>query len=94
MHSRPLEFDDFPIVVSFMETLEETKLIDWMSSKDIKNKIKRSFKHFGIKIPEFIDTFDEKVLNNLPAAEFDDTGFIGRDNDLSMIKKKILGNYL
>ena len=41
MHSRPLEFDDFPIVVSFMETLEETKLIDWMSSKDIKNKIKK-----------------------------------------------------
>ena len=46
MHSRPLEFDDFPIVVSFMETLEETKLIDWMSSKDIKNKIKKILQAF------------------------------------------------
>ena len=46
MHSRPLEFDDFPIVVSFMETLEETKLIDWMSSKDIKNKIKKDIQAF------------------------------------------------
>ncbi|WP_379969122.1 NB-ARC domain-containing protein [Ectobacillus sp. sgz5001026] len=94
MHSRPLEFTDFPTVATFMETLEETQLIDWISSKDIRNKIKADPSSiFGIKIPEFVDAFDEKVLNNLPASEFDDTGFVGRDKDLDAIKKKILGNY-
>ncbi|TWT00151.1 NB-ARC domain-containing protein [Planomicrobium sp. CPCC 101079] len=93
MHSRPLEYSDFPIVSDFMDQLKND-LINWVSTIDIKNKIaKDPSTIFGIKIPEFIDVTDDKILNNLPAAEFDDTGFIGRENDLNMIKKKILGNY-
>jgi len=93
MHSRPLEYHDFPIVSDFMDQLNND-LINWVSTIDIKNKIaKDPSTIFGIKIPEFIDVSDDKTLNNLPAAEFDDTGFIGRENDLNSIKKKILGNY-
>jgi len=94
MHSRPIEFDDFTITAAFMEELDNNIMISWANSIDIRNNIKADPSViFGIKIPDFTDIHTDKILNNLPPAEFDDTGFIGREKDIEMIKKKLYGNY-
>lgn len=94
MHSRPLEFEDFPIVTDFIKEVKYYDFIKWTSTVDIENKISNDPSAiFSIKIPEFIDTSTDKVLNNLPPVEFDDTGFVGRSVEIQNIKQKIYGNY-
>lgn len=95
MHSRPLEYEDLPIVIDFVDSINSYKFINWNSTRDIKNKISEDPSSiFGINIPKFNDYTEDKVLHNLPEAEFDDTGFIGRQQERINIKNKLLcSNY-
>lgn len=94
MHSRPLEYDDFPTVVDFVNSIHLMDLISWDSTLDIKEKINKDPSIiFELKIPKIDNYSDDKILHNLPPAEFDDTGFIGREMDRRNIKNKIYGNY-
>ncbi|MGV3025729.1 NB-ARC domain-containing protein [Clostridium thermobutyricum] len=95
MNSRPLEYEDLPIVIDFVDSINSYKFINWNSTGDIKNKISEDPSSiFGINIPKFNDYTEDKVLNNLPEAEFDDTGFIGRKEERINIKNKLLcSNY-
>jgi len=94
MHSRPLEFEDFPTTAAFLENLHSYSIVDWTNTSHIKEQIKTDPAIiFGIKIPDMIDSSEERILHNLPPAEFDDTGFIGRNTEVDTIKKKIFSNY-
>lgn len=94
MHSRPLEFTDLTNVVDFVSEHSNSKLIMFRETIDIKNQINNNPAIvFSLKIPEFKEESDEKIYNNLPPVEFDDTGFIGRKKDIDIIKNKISGNH-
>lgn len=94
MHSRPLEFEDFPTVCLFLDGISKYSVLDWDNTIDVKEKIKKDPSViFGIRIPDFSDQIEERIIHNLPPAEFDDTGYIGRDKDIEQIKKKLYGNY-
>jgi cold shock CspA family protein/AAA+ ATPase superfamily predicted ATPase len=45
-----------------------------------------------ITIPDITDE-QARVLHNLPQVEFDDTGFVGREKELSELRRAILGSY-
>ena len=45
-----------------------------------------------LSIPETQDD-RTKILHNLPQAEFDDTGFMGRDKELASLKRALSGTY-
>lgn len=93
MHIRPLNFDDLPNVTNFCESLIDFDTnISWQSISDTLNKIKRN--------PSFVLSLnitnldDDNVINhNLPMPDFDETGLIGRDQEIEQIKKLCYGSF-
>jgi len=93
MHSRPLEFDDLPRVSDLAAELVKSHRALWANLRTTRKDLDRD--------PDFVatltipDTLDDttKVLHNLPQAEFDDTGFVGRDRELNELKRALSGSY-
>lgn len=92
VHSRPLEYSDFP---TLCDTIEDILIIDKKHESfsllwDISRKIK---KDPGItlsySIPDYID-IASVTPHNLPLADFDDTGFIGRSDLIQQIVPLLL----
>lgn len=94
MHSRPIEFTDLTNVIDFIMEHSKSKIVAFTKTKEMKDQINRDPAIvFSLKIPEFKDNTVDSIYNNLPPVEFDDTGFIGRNKDIDIIKNKILGNH-
>lgn len=93
MHTRPLEFDDLPRVSDLAAELVKSHRALWANLRTTRRELERD--------PEFAttvtipDTPDDstKLLHNLPQVEFDDTGFVGREKELSELKRALMGSY-
>ena len=93
MHSRPLKENDFEMVLDFVkETKRFSSIIDFSNLKDIKSIINRE-DYFGsfesLPSPKNKLYIEPTIENNLPLADFDDTGFIGRDEKKKEIIRKL-----
>lgn len=94
MHSRPLEFEDFATIKDFTEKLNVFEFVKWSESiKMIKDIEKDPTCVYAFKIPNNINYSDDRIMNNLPHVEFDDTGFIGRKEEQELLLDKIYGSY-
>lgn len=92
MHTRPLMSDDFSNTWMFISKLAESKNINWVTLKDTKSKIESDPSYvLTLSIPFYGDKIEESY-HNLPAPDFDETGFIGRKKDILDVSKLILGN--
>lgn len=91
MHSRPLEFDDLVRSSNLVEILirEES---NWPDLTRITREL-ASFPEnvLKLKIPPFSEP--TRILHNLPLADFDETGFIGRKQALNSLIKACKGPY-
>lgn len=93
MHIRPLLFEDMPTVVQTAKFLTNAKPVFWSTLSETMRKLETDHS-FILKIEFKPDTENGKsILNNLPLPEFDDTGFIGRDEEIVKIIKAIKGAY-
>lgn len=94
MHTRPLLGGDFSFTYDFVSTLKKSDPIEWSITIDTRDKIERDPSYvLTLKFPT--NHFDEEVSNvshNLPVADFDETGFIGRSQDVEALTKLILSN--
>lgn len=91
MHSRPLEYEDLPTITDFVDILQKYDFIKWNQTLEMRDKIREDPSNiFGLKIPKLSDYQEDRVLHNLPGAEFDDTGFIGRKEERIKIKDSLL----
>ena len=94
MHTRPLLGGDFSFVFEFIHELKKSDPINWKISIETRTSIEDD--------PGFLLTLNlpktslfessSTVIHNLPAPDFDDTGFIGRTKDVEDVKKLILSN--
>ena len=86
MHSRPLEADDYYTVTKFARLVSKGL---WPECEDAFRKInEESPDHFlNQVIPRRKN--EGKVIHNLPDPDFDETGFIGRKEDIDRIKKRL-----
>lgn len=92
MHTRPLLSEDFSNTWLFITNLVESHNISWSTLKDTKSKIETDPSYvLTLSIPSYGDKIDE-AYHNLPAPDFDETGFIGRKKDILDVSKLILGN--
>jgi LuxR family glucitol operon transcriptional activator len=91
-HGRPLQFDDFARTLDTVHELLSTHSISWSELRLILEKIKNdpSFV-LGIKLPR--DNTSPAVRHNLPAPDFDETGFLGRSKEVADLTKHCLGPY-
>ena len=93
MHSRPLEFDDLPRVSDLANELIRSHRSLWANLRTARRELERDPDTFAtLTIP---DTPDEtaSILHNLPLSEFDDTGFVGRGNELNELRRALRGSF-
>lgn len=91
-HTRPLHFEDFPTVIDFSKKAAQNSDDIWVDLQDVLVRLEtdQSFV-LGLKIPTY-DT-GKDLANNLPIPDFDDTGFIGREDDVNKLIRLCFGPY-
>jgi tetratricopeptide (TPR) repeat protein len=92
MHIRPLSFDDYPTVTSFTECLINECEEVWSNTKQTLEKI-NSDPSFVLSLEIKNYENDDVVSHNLPLPDFDETGLIGRDDEVKQIKDLCLGGF-
>ena len=92
MHTRPLDFDDYPNVTDYCKRAIREHPEIWLKLDDvIKNLKNPSYLHdVDLKID---DDGLNNISHNLPLPDFDDTGFIGRNENIEHVQKAINGRY-
>lgn len=93
MHSRPLLLDDMPNVASYCKEISKSRPQFWPGLADIISKLEGD-QNYLLRIefrPDKVS--DSSILHNLPLPDFDDTGFVGREEEVALITKAILGAY-
>lgn len=90
-HSRPMEVDDVPTLMDVCKGLTRISASAWPTTAETISRLESDPAHvlgLTIKLPS--DVLPQPA-HNLPAADFDETGFFGRSRELQRIKKAILG---
>ncbi|WMN98240.1 NB-ARC domain-containing protein [Vibrio parahaemolyticus] len=92
MHIRPLDFEDLPSTSSLCQMLVKEEPDFWRNTVDTLGRLdaEPSFV-LSLEIP----SLDEitSVKHNLPLPDFDETGLIGRDEDVDKVKRLCLGGF-
>jgi LuxR family transcriptional regulator, glucitol operon activator len=84
---RPLEVDDFPKLLQLATSLPRVApSMHWDPLSINVRRLSNSTDILEVSIPSYWAE-DSLVVDNLPAAEFDDTGFIGRSKDRRELRK-------
>src|SRR5882724_5491895 len=89
-HGRPLLFDDFARTLDTTQEFIGNGALSWDSLRATLARLKSepSFV-LNLSIPDYRDS----SKNNLPIPDFDETGFIGRREEVEEVKKLCLGPY-
>ncbi|SDL68831.1 NB-ARC domain-containing protein [Catalinimonas alkaloidigena] len=94
MHTRPLLGGDFSHTYDFVSSLRKTDPIDWSVTIETREKIDRDPSYvLTLKFPStHFENDQSNISHNLPVPDFDETGFIGRQQDVEALTKLILSN--
>ncbi|WP_250847475.1 NB-ARC domain-containing protein [Streptomyces hygroscopicus] len=88
-----MEIDDLAVVHDVAKSVHPSASRNWVKLGETLNKLEEDPAYvLGLTISLVADP-DNAPQHNLPAPEFDETGFFGRRNELSRIKKAIKGAY-
>ena len=95
MHSRPIKHEEEDTVISFVRIANQfDTIIDFAHLNNSIELIEKSPNVFYEKTPNFdLLYIQNQIENNLPLADYDDTGFIGREEKKKEIKRKLYGRY-
>ena len=91
-HSRPMEIDDLSNIIDLTSELQEKSSDHWQATQATVDRLKADPSYvLGLTITLPTDR-PRGPMHNLPVADFDETGFFGRREQLSQIKRR-LKNY-
>lgn len=91
-HTRPLEMDDFTLIYDFSTKIIEKFPGQFSELKSTLEKLNNNPSYvLGLNIP--YTEPDNAEFHNLPIPDFDETGFIGRDEFTRKLLKYISGPY-
>lgn len=77
-HTRPLELDDLPRIVDLAEMLIHVPGFDWPELKRARHTLETNPASVLSVTPDLIKDSDQTISHNLPPADFDETGLLGR----------------
>lgn len=92
-HTRPLEITDLPLTIDLAKRLVAEAPSFWHATQEMLAQIESdpaSILGLHINLPS--DPINEP-FHNLPAPDFDETGFLGRNADVRKIKRYLLGSW-
>ncbi|WP_272682339.1 tetratricopeptide repeat protein [Providencia sp. PROV120] len=91
MHIRPLDVDDYPTTFAFCHQLIETEKTVWSNLSNIIDIISVNPSYvLGLDIKSYEDSYEN---HNLPFPDFDETGLIGRNEDVNKVKQLCYGPF-
>lgn len=90
MHSRPLHYDDFPIIHDLSESLAVDETFWPHITKMFRSLAKDPSSVLSLVIP---DPDEEALANNLPLPDFDETGLLGREMTSKALLELLRGPY-
>ena len=95
MHSRPLLSDDDTKIISFTKKYKLfDNIISFDNLADSLEKVENNPNYFYDKTPDFNCVYIQKdIEHNLPMVDYDDTGFVGREEVKNKIVKKLKSAY-
>lgn len=93
MHSRPLDYEDFPTTLDTSKTLINEYPDLWNNLAETLDRLSTepSFV-LDLEIPRYL-TEGSSDNHNLPIPDFDETGFIGREDLVKALINRIFGPY-
>ncbi|MFY0634787.1 MAG: hypothetical protein JXQ91_13320 [Vannielia sp.] len=93
MHSRPLLLDDLSNTVNTCRELSKSRPLLWPDLLRTIEKLEND-QDYILRIEFSPEVFEStEILHNLPLPDFDDTGFIGREDQLGKIRKALNGAF-
>jgi LuxR family transcriptional regulator, glucitol operon activator len=90
-HNRPLEIDDLPNVLDFIEALTATPGFDWENSAETLKEVKADSGYIYKVDAKLITDPSTAVANNLPPPDFDETSLLGRREERRQVKRALMG---
>ncbi|WP_222860144.1 tetratricopeptide repeat protein [Vibrio mimicus] len=92
MHIRPLDFEDLPTISSLSQILSKEEPNFWRNTTNTLKRleVEPSFV-LSLDIPSLSES--TRIKHNLPLPDFDETGLIGRDEDVDKVKRLCLGGF-
>lgn len=89
-HRRPLEYDDLPNAEAITRSLVESAPDVWQVTCATLRRLSDDPSFImSLEIPWFDDNIGRK--HNLPIPDFDDTGYLGREQDVAALTKHVVG---
>lgn len=92
MHRRPLEFDDLPLVTDTMRDLVRTGVAEFGRLRSALRRLSDDGQ-LGSYEKAFSYEKEPNILNNLPQPDYEDTGFMGRREQIEELRKAIFGPF-
>lgn len=84
-HIRPFRYDDLARVTSFTDQVSSSHPSHWPSVTETVARLSRDPAFvFDLPLPRYEEPVDS-AYHNLPLPEFDDTGFLGREAEVSSV---------
>lgn len=88
-HPKQLHVDDLDVCSKiFSSDIHKIELIDWIQTRQALNKYDKQDYTMMLEV-KYSKSFVDKVDNNLPEPEYEDSGFIGRNKEKQEILKLI-----
>ena len=93
MHGRPLDIDDFPTICGIASKLAADREYNWPNLSETVLEIENDDSYvFGLRFT-ILDDSPSGAFHNLPAPDFDDTGFVGRQSVSTKVREAIFGPF-
>ncbi len=90
-HSRPLHFEDLPLCLDIVDKIRKETGFDFKSLAEIEKKIASNPGWvLELNVPP---APKDQISHNLPVPDFDETGFMGRKEHLTSLRKMLKGPY-
>jgi len=93
MHMRPLQFEDLPLVSDLTRSLVQKSPASWPRTAELCREIGRGGEAVAAYAAIFSAEDRSDVLHNLPTPDFEDTGFMGRREQVAELTKALRGPY-
>lgn len=93
MHGRPLEFDDHEVTTNAVRHLVRADTLTWSRSALLQERIRSGNENLAAYQDRLPLPPSSKIHHNLPQADFDDTGFLGRVDLMEELHAAISGPY-
>jgi LuxR family transcriptional regulator, glucitol operon activator len=94
-HARPLEPEDYPTVVATVSQLLTESAFPFAELARVYQTLRSASNDypFTLQIPAFWREGAQQLQHNLPIPDFEDTGFVGRDQDRRNLGQLLAGAY-